>query len=129
MKHLALISLFLAQPVFAAQVSFGNLKDGETVKNPVKVVMKLEGMKIRPAGEDATDKTTGHHHLLVDAGGALPEGTVIPTDDKHLHFGKGQTETEITLSPGKHTLTLQVADGAHRSYGPKLSKTITVNVK
>jgi len=52
----------------------------------------------------------------------------VPFDDKDLHFGKGQTEAQVTLPPGRHTLTLQIADGAHRSYGPKWSTTITVNV-
>jgi hypothetical protein len=59
---------------------------------------------------------------------AMPEGQAIPADDMHLHFGKGQTETEVTLKPGEHKLTLQFADGAHRSYGPKMSKTIKITV-
>ncbi|MBB5465689.1 hypothetical protein HDG32_001793 [Paraburkholderia sp. CI2] len=71
---------------------------------------------------------TGHHHLLID-GKPLPKGEVVPATDKSLHFGKGQTETDLTLPPGDHTLTLQFGDGAHRSYGPEMSKTITVHVK
>ncbi len=59
----------------------------------------------------------------------MPAGEVIPADDKHLHFGKGQSEAEVKLTPGPHTLTLQFADGAHRSYGPELSKTIKITVK
>ena len=54
---------------------------------------------------------------------------VIPADDKHLHFGKGQTETMVKLPPGKHTLMLQFADGAHKSYGPGMSAKIEVTVK
>ena len=50
-------------------------------------------------------------------------------DDQHRHFGKGQTETEITLPPGRYRLTMQFADGAHRSYGEKMRKTIEVTVK
>lgn len=71
---------------------------------------------------------TGHHHLLID-GKPLPKGEVIPATDHSLHFGKGQTETDVTLPPGQHTLTLQFGDGAHRSYGPDVSQTITINVK
>jgi hypothetical protein len=56
-------------------------------------------------------------------------GTVIPKDSTHLHFGKAQTETSLTLSPGKHKLTLQLADGLHRSYGSQLATSITVTVK
>jgi hypothetical protein len=110
----------------AAGVSFVQPADGATVSNPVHVVFAVEGMKIAPAG--TMTEGTGHHHLLID-GKALPKGEVIPVSDKSLHFGKGQTETDLTLPPGDHTLTLQFGDGAHRSYGPEMSKTITVHVK
>ncbi|SIT40720.1 conserved exported hypothetical protein [Paraburkholderia ribeironis] len=110
----------------AASVSFVQPKDGATVSNPVHVVFAVDGMNIAPAGT-MTDGT-GHHHLLID-GKPLPKGEVVPTNDKSLHFGKGQTETDLTLPPGDHTLTLQFGDGAHRSYGPEMSKTITVHVK
>lgn len=109
-------------------VDFASLKNNQEVKSPFKVKMKVEGMKIRPAGEDVTDKTSGHHHLLINRG-AIPAGQPIPTDAAHIHFGKGQTEHELTLEPGDYTLTLQFADGAHLSYGPELSKSIQVKVK
>jgi hypothetical protein len=110
----------------AAGVSFVQPADGATVSNPVHVVFAVEGMKVAPAG--TVTEGTGHHHLLIDGKG-LPKGEVIPVSDKSLHFGKGQTETDLTLPPGDHTLTLQFGDGAHRSYGPEMSKTITVHVK
>ena len=72
---------------------------------------------------------TGHHHLLIDGDDSIPMGIVIPKDSTHLHFGKAQTETTITLPPGKHKLTLQLGDGLHRSYGSQLTATVTVNVK
>jgi hypothetical protein len=59
----------------------------------------------------------------------MAPGTVIPVDNTHLHFGKGQTEAVLTLSPGNHLLTLQFADGAHRSYGSPLSRSISVTVE
>ena len=110
------------------KVYFKNLKDGPTVPSTVKVEFGLEGLKVRPAGEDPLDHTSGHHHLIID-GRPIATGKPVPVDDKDLHFGKGQTEAEITLPPGRHTLTLQFADSAHRSYGPKWAATITVNVK
>ncbi|RKE24304.1 uncharacterized protein DUF4399 [Paraburkholderia sp. BL23I1N1] len=110
----------------AAGVSFVQPADGATVSNPVHVVFGVDGMTVAPAGTMTED--TGHHHLLID-GKPLPKGEVIPATDKSLHFGKGQTETDLTLPPGDHTLTLQFGDGAHRSYGPAMSKTITVHVK
>jgi hypothetical protein len=119
--------LLIASGVARADgVSFVAPKDGATVSNPVHVVFAVDGMKIAPAG--TMTEGTGHHHLLID-GAPLPKGEVIPVSDKSLHFGKGQTETDLTLPPGDHTLTLQFGDGAHRSYGPEMSKTITVHVK
>ncbi|MEL6183778.1 MAG: DUF4399 domain-containing protein [Myxococcota bacterium] len=110
------------------KVSFLAPKDGAKVKSPVKIKMGLEGMKIRPAGEDPLDKTTGHHHLIINKG-PIAIGTIVPADENHIHYGKGQTEAEVELPKGKHELTLQLADGIHASYGPKLSATITVEVE
>ena len=111
-----------------AKVFFIEPKDGATVSGKFKVKMGLEGMTIKKAGEKVDDMTSGHHHLIID-GAAIPAGQPIPMDEKHIHFGLGQTETEITLPKGDHTLTLQFADGAHRSFGPSLSQTIKIKVK
>ncbi|HVZ55410.1 MAG TPA: DUF4399 domain-containing protein [Chitinophagaceae bacterium] len=110
-----------------AKVFFKNLKPGATVTSPFKVQMGAEGIRVDTAGPVVAG--SGHHHLFIDAEDSLAAGTVVPKDSTHLHFGKAQTETELTLAPGKHKLTLQFADGAHRSYGGKLSATVTVNVK
>nr|WP_317204315.1 DUF4399 domain-containing protein [Janthinobacterium sp.] len=111
---------------FAAdRVFFESPTDGATVTSPVKVKFGLEGMKIAPLG-DMTAKT-GHHHLIIN-GAVIKSGDTVPADEKHLHFGKGQTETEVNLPPGKYTLTLQFGNGAHQSYGADMSKTITVTV-
>ena len=107
------------------RVFFIEPKDGAVVKSPVKVVMGLEGMTIKPSGKVV--KGTGHHHVLVNTG-AMKKGRVIPTDKTHLHYGKGQTEASIKLAPGDYALTMQFADGLHRSYGPRLSATIRVKV-
>jgi Domain of unknown function (DUF4399) len=112
----------------SAKVFFVEPKDGATVPQEFKVVMGVEGMEVKPAGD--TTPNSGHHHLLVDAAD-IAEGTVIPVDqpDKYKHFGKAQTETMLKLAPGKHKLTLQFADAAHRSLGEKLRSTVTVNVQ
>src|SRR5699024_6395546 len=88
-----------------AKVFFKNLKDGQTVSSPFKVEMGAEGITVEPSGE--IKEGFGHHHILIDEGDSMPSGEVIPDDDTHLHFGKGQTETELDLSPGDHKLTLQ----------------------
>ena len=108
-----------------AKVMFIAPADGATVKGPVQVKMGVEGMTVKPAG--TIEAKTGHHHIIVDDK-SIAQGTVVPADETHIHFGKGQTETELKLAPGKHTLTLQFADGAHQSYGPQLSTTITITV-
>lgn len=110
-----------------AKVYFENLKDGQTVKSPFKVDMGVDVMQLDTAGKVVAG--TGHHHLLIDAGDSIPAGQVVPKDATHLHFGKAQATTEVTLPPGKHVLTLQFADGLHRSYGSQLATTITVTVK
>lgn len=109
-----------------AKVMFVSPQAGAKVKSPVKVEMGVEGMTVLPAGE--MKEQTGHHHLIID-GQPLGKGAVVPKDETHIHFGKGQTSAEIELKPGKHTLTLQFADGAHLSYGPDLSATIQIDVE
>lgn len=109
-----------------ARVYFIEPKDGATVTSPVHMKFGVDGMTVAPAG--TMTPGTGHHHLLIDSK-ALPEGTVIPANDTSLHFGKGQTEADVPLSPGDHTLTLQFGDGAHRSYGPDMAQTIKVHVQ
>lgn len=110
-----------------AKVVFSNLKNNATITSPFKLQMGTEVIKIDTAGPVVAG--SGHHHLFIDAEDSLAAGTIVPKDSTHIHFGKGQTEYELTLSPGKHKLTLQMADGLHRSYGGKLATTITVNVK
>ena len=48
---------------------------------------------------------------------------------RNINFGKGQTETSVKLSSGKHTLTMQFADGAHMSYGKDWSSSIEIEVE
>ena len=102
-------------------------KNGETVKSPVTVRFGLAGMGVAPAG--VASPNTGHHHLIVDAP-APPPGAPIPKDDKHLHFGGGQTETTLDLAPGTHTLLLVLGDKDHLEHDPPLvSEKITIRVR
>ncbi len=108
------------------KVYFVNLESGAEVKSPFRVEMRVQGMKVVPAGEIRDNE--GHYHILINQN-TYSQGEVIPTDEKHLHFGGGQTHTELELSPGTYTLTLQFADGVHRSYGQELSTSIQVTVQ
>lgn len=136
----ALVALFLAttacgggdapaeKPAEAkveGKVFFVSPADGATVTSPFKVEFGVEGLAVAPAGEKKDG--TGHHHLIIDDA-ATPKGTVVAADEKHVHYGKGQTEAEITLAPGPHELVLQFANGLHESYGPELSAKIKITV-
>jgi hypothetical protein len=123
----ALLSCSESKP--QAHVSFVQPVDGATVGKKFKVVMAVEGMKVQKAGDIVPG--TGHHHLIIDQGedSYIPLQATVVNDRTHLHFGKGQTETTLHLFPGKHTLTLQFANGHHKSYGHALSQTINVTVK
>ncbi len=114
------------QSFTSSKVFFKNLNDGDTVVSPVVVEMGVTSMKIKPAG--ALEVGTGHHHIIVD-GGFINYGEIIPMDETHLHYGKGDSVAQVNLSKGEHTLSLQFANGLHMSYGEQFSKTITVFVK
>jgi hypothetical protein len=102
-------------------------RDGAKVKSPVTVRFGLKGMGIAPAGVKFDN--TGHHHLLVDTDPPTDLSTPLPVTQQIVHFGKGQTETSLTLSPGKHTLQLLFADQNHIPHNPPLlSKKITITV-
>jgi hypothetical protein len=112
-----------------AQVYFIAPQNGAKVHGPVTVKFGLKGMGVAPAGVKFDN--TGHHHLLVDTDlSAINLDQPLPASDKVVHFGKGQTETAITLPPGKHTLQLLFADSLHQSFDPALtSKKITITVE
>jgi Domain of unknown function (DUF4399) len=111
-----------------AEVYIISPKDGAIVHNPVRVQFGLKGMGIAPAGVKFDN--TGHHHLLIDTDPPPDQSTPLPATDKIVHFGKGHTETTLTLSPGKHTLQLLLADANHIPHSPPvISKKITITVK
>ncbi len=101
--------------------------NGDTVASPLTVVFGLDGMGVAPAGTEKDN--TGHHHLLIDTGQpALDEP--IPADDNHVHFGGGQTQVQIELTPGEHTLQLLLGDLNHIPHDPPVaSELITITVE
>jgi hypothetical protein len=110
-----------------AEVYIVSPKDGAKVKSPVTVVFGLKGMGIAPAGIKFDN--TGHHHLLGDADPPDDLSQPLPANEHHIHFGKGQTETSLTLPPGKHTLQLVLADSLHTAHEPPvISQQITITV-
>ena len=109
----------------AAKVFFVSPKDGDTVKSPVKIEFGIEGAEVKPAGEDVPN--SGHHHLIINGSG-INHGDVVPNDEKHIHYGKGQTSTEVELAPGSYTLTMQFANYLHQSYGAQGATSIQITV-
>jgi Domain of unknown function (DUF4399) len=102
-------------------------KDGAKVSSPFVVEFGLKGMGVAPAGVKI--ENTGHHHLLIDTDAPTDLSAPLPSSDKVMHFGKGQTQTTLTLPPGKHTLQLLLGDNAHVPHNPPvISKKITVTV-
>jgi len=110
-----------------AQAYIISPKDGAKVSSPVTVQFGLKGMGIAPAGVKI--ENTGHHHLLIDTDAPTDATQPLPASDKVVHFGKGQTETSLKLTPGKHTLQLLLGDSTHVPHNPPvLSKKITITV-
>lgn len=121
-------ALLLPAAAFAAAEAYIiSPQDGETVSSPFTVRFGLKGMGVAPAGVEMPG--TGHHHLVIDA--PLPAaGQPVPFDDQHKHFGKGQTEAEISLPPGDHTLQLILGDHTHVPHDPPVaSRQIRIRVR
>ncbi|WP_245431303.1 DUF4399 domain-containing protein [Rhodoplanes roseus] len=115
----------VASPPGAA-VYFVALRDGAVVPPKFVVNFGLTAMGVAPAGSDR--ENSGHHHLLIDTE-LPPLDQPIPNDFQHLHFGAGQTEAEVTLPPGQHTLQLLLGDKDHIPHSPPvMSQRIRVTV-
>jgi hypothetical protein len=109
-----------------AEVYFVDPADGAKVPGKLKLHFGLRNMGIAPAGSDLPN--SGHHHLIIDAE-LPPLNKPIPSDFNHLHFGAGQTEADVTLPLGKHTLQLLLGDANHVPHNPPvMSKPLTVTV-
>jgi len=132
------VALILAATVAAAQertpsppgakVFIITPRNGATVTSPVTVKFGIKGMNLAPAG--MKQENSGHHHLLIDTDPPADLSQPLPAiPDKIVHFGKAQTETTLTLPPGRHTLQLLLADQSHIPHNPPvLSKKITITV-
>jgi hypothetical protein len=99
--------------------------DGDTVTSPFMVRFGVKGRQVSPASDIMTN--TGHVQLLVDLD-AAPAGRMT-FSGRQINLAKGQKQVEVALPPGRYTLTAQFTDGAQRSYGDTMSRTITVTVR
>ena len=84
-------------------------------------------MGVAPAGVELPN--TGHHHLLIDVQEMPSFDLPLPATDSIRHFGLGQTEVELALAPGQHTLQLVLGDRLHIPHQPPvMSERITITV-
>ncbi len=109
----------------AGAPQFSNLRDGDTVSDPVVVQLN--------AGSGMTDQSAqgmpmGHVHLIIDS--PMPEaGHLVPMDAHHIHLMHGESETTLQLDPGDHTLQLVFAGPGHKVGTPPVaSDRITIHV-
>ena len=109
-----------------SRVYFENISDGDSLTSPINIGFGIRGYKVGPAVN--VGEGMGHHHLLINRH-SIAEGVVIPNDNNHIHFGGGETQTELNLSPGSYVITLQFADGLHKSYEEKMSASVEITVK
>ena len=110
-----------------ASVGFANISDGDVLPPTFIVRFSISGMGIAPAGVQIDN--TGHHHLLIDVVEYPDFNLPLPANDQVRHFGKGQTEAEVTLAEGEHTLQVLLADHAHTPHQPPvMSKVISIVV-
>ena len=111
----------------SAALYFISPQDGAVVSPTFTVRFGLRGMGVAPAGVDAPN--TGHHHLLIDLDELPSPSAPLPANDHVKHFGAGQTETELTLAPGTHTLQLILGNHLHIPHDPPVvSEKITITV-
>lgn len=111
-----------------AELYFISPQDGDTVPGTFLVKFGLTGMGVAPAGIDHPN--TGHHHVIINVpDDEIPLDRPLPASEQFVHFGGGQTETELTLPPGEHTLKLVLGNHLHIPHDPPvMSETITVIV-
>jgi len=111
-----------------AKLYFIEPQDGAKVAQTFTVKFGLSGMGVAPAGVDFP--ATGHHHLLIDTENLPDMAQPIAFTEQSLHFGGGQTETQMTLPPGKHSLQLLLGDKNHIPFNPPvISERIQITVE
>ncbi len=111
-----------------AAVTILSPADGDVVSSPITVQFGLTGMGVAPAGVEQDN--TGHHHLLINVDELPDMSAAIPSDDKHRHFGGGQTQVTLELPPGEHTLQILLGDWQHLPHDPPIvSEPVTITVQ
>jgi hypothetical protein len=112
------------------RIFFVEPKNNATVKSPVHLKFGIANYQIAavPEGDVKTARPgVGHYHVGVEQDCLKPGATIVKGTPQWVHLGKGDTEMDMQLTPGKHKLSLQLGDDLHNTV-PGLCSTITVNV-
>ena len=119
-------------PTAKGRVFFEGLKDGAKISGKafmgavaVKLPLRAEGMQVEAAG--AVRQNAGHFAVGIDAE-PLPQGTTFKPGSGYQAYEKGETEIQVGIKPGAHTLTLQLVDARNRSYGPEWAQAVKIKV-
>mgnify|MGYP003687515979 FL=1 len=102
--------------------------NGETYSSPIKLNFIVKNMKVLKAG--INEKDSGHHHLLINLKELPNLKLSLPMTENIIHFGKGQTSTNLELEPGKYTIQLLFAYYTHTPHEkPLITDKITFFIK
>ena len=75
----------------------------------------------------------GHVHFFVDTpASTVPVGKVVPLDQANVYVHAGKepfTSRELELCPGRHTITVVMADAAHIVVGQPQPASVTIDVE
>ena len=127
-----LLLLFLSSPLIyennqcnEVELFFISPQDGYVSNDKeFKVEFGSKNVQISPAGVpvEGLDEciVSGHHHLIINNEYDVFSNSKnpIPYGKNILHFGGGQTEAILSLSPGKYILQLALGDYEHTPVKP-----------
>lgn len=100
-------------PSYENDAHFTNLANGDTIETPFRASFGISGVWGLASINQPTVGKNGHHHLLINKPLPTDFNKALPFNDQYIHFGKGQMETVLNLTPGKYTLRLLLADHKH----------------
>lgn len=105
-----------APPSHGPHLKIVSPKKGTKVASPVPVVVTVKEFKLVAAGTPLADGE-GHLHFFIDVPASnVKPGALIPLDSltRYVHAGKEPFDRrELTLAPGKHTITVVAANSGH----------------
>lgn len=106
---------------------------GAKVKGPkVTVMVDVKSFKLVPANQSPV-AGEGHIHFFVDTpASTVPVGKVVPLDQANVYVHAGKepfTSRELELTPGRHTITVVMADAAHIVVSQPQPASVTIDVE